>query len=228
MPALPPAPNVLKVAFEYDLGGSLRGGTRQFWSYTGGPPTAGNLNSMASFFRDSFDSRLSGLMSSDFSLIAIVVTDLTSDTSAEGEWTGSVDGGRDGHAVTVDAAILLNSTISRRYRGGKPRIYFPFGIQSDLDSDDVSWSSDFVSACGAAWTLWKEDLTGNADYGCTLQAHVNVSYYSGFASVQNPVTLRWRNIPTPRSGDATVDVITSSTFRSEISVQRRRRTSTSA
>jgi len=228
MPALPPAPNVLRISFEYSLGGTLRGGDRFFFSYTGGPPTAANLNAMASFIEGEFTSNLAGEMSDDFTLIAIRIVDLTSDTAAEGEWTGTSDGLRSGHPPTIDSAVLFNSTIDRRYRGGKPRMYLPLGIQSDLADDDVSWSDDFVAECQTAWTNFKTALAGNADYGCTLAAHVNVSYYSGFASVQNPVTLRWRNIPTPRSGDAVVDVITSTTPRAEISQQRRRRTSTNA
>lgn len=228
MPALPPAPDVVRVDFEFDLGGTIRAGIRQYWSFSGGPPTVANLNTLATSISGAFASDLAGLMSTDFSLIKVVVTDLTSDTAAEGSWTGSVAGANSGSSPTIDTSVLQSFTIARRYRGGKPRTYWPFGITTNLNSDRVTWSTTFLSTCASAWDSYKAALLALTGIGITLTDHVNVSYYKGFASVQNPVTKRWSNIPTPRTGDATIDGVTGYAFKAEISQQRRRRTSTSA
>jgi hypothetical protein len=228
MPALPDVPNVLKCAFEFDLIGSLRGGVRMYFQYSGGPPSAANLNTLSTDLADQFGSDLAGHMSEDLSLIAVTVTDLTSATSAEGSWSGSIAGVNAGPPVTVDTAMLMNCHISRRYRGGKPRTYWPFGIAGNLNSDSVTWTSAFITNVTTDWNTFLAAVLAFTGIGCTLTAHVNVSYYQGFASVEDPVTHRWRNIPTPRSGPVSPDLITGVTFRPEISQQKRRRTSVAA
>lgn len=229
MPALPDAPNVIRISLEYNTGGALRAGNRFFMQYSGGPPSAAQLNSMATDVSGLFGDDLAALMNSDYSLVGVTCTDLTSDTSAEGSWTGSVPGTRSGSATaaSVNDAATQNFTIARRYRGGKPKTFWPFGVEGDYQTV-ATWTASFVSAVEAAWATFLAGLLAITGAGCTLTTHVNVSYYSGFASVENPVTKRWRNIPTPRSGDAVVDTITGNSVSATIGSQRRRRTSTSA
>ena len=226
MPALPDVPNTLKIAFRYSTTGLLEAGNRIYYTYSGGPPTVGNLNTMATDISTAWGTNMAGMMSSDYHLIGITITDLTSSTAAEGSWSGSIVGANSGHPPGIDAAMLQNFTIARRYRGGKPRTYWPWGVAGNVNSDDVTWTSAILTTAQGAWNGFNTALLGLTGVGCTLTAHVNVSYYKGFASVQNPVTKRWANIPTPVTGPITPDTITGNSFRAEISVQRRRRTST--
>lgn len=228
MPALPPAPNVLKCSLNYNTQGSLKAGNRLFFEYSGGPPSVANCNTIATGISTAFSTDLAALMGPQIGLVEITVTDLTSDTSAEGSWTGSIPGTRSGEIVDLDTAVLQNFTIARRYRGGKPRTYWPFGCSADLNSDRNTWTSGYLSAHASGWAAFLAAVLAITGGGCTITNHVNVSYYSGFASVENPVTKRWRNIPTPRTGDAVVDGITGTTVSETIGVQKRRRFSLAA
>jgi hypothetical protein len=227
MPALPNVPNTLKIALRFSTTGVLEAGVRFYYTYSGGPPTVGNLNTLATDIAGYFGTDLAGLMSTDYHLIGIVITDLSSSTAAEGLWAGSVAGANAGHPPGIDAVLLQNFQISRRFRGGKPRTYWPFGIEGNLNTDDVTWTSAFLATAATAWASFNTALVATTGIGMVIVAHVNVSYYHGFASVQNPVTKRWRNIPTPVAGPVTPDIIIGNVFRPEISVQKRRRTSLS-
>jgi hypothetical protein len=227
MPALPVVPNTLKVAFRYSTTGVLECGNRLFFTYSGGPPTVGNLNTMATDLSTLFGTDLAGLMSEDFHLIGIQIIDLSSSMAAEGSWSGSIAGANAAHDMPLDIALLQNFTIARRYRGGKCRTYWPFGTPGNLNADDVTWTAAFLATAATAWTNFYNGVQALTGIGITSLTHVNVSYYHGFASVQNPVTKRWRNIPTPVAGPVTPDLITGNTFRPEVSQQRRRRTSLS-
>lgn len=226
MPALPAVPNTLRIALRFSTTGILEAGVRFYYTYSGGPPTVGNLNTMSTDISAAFGTDLAGLMSNDYHLIGVEITDLSSSTSAQGSWSGSVAGANSGHPPDIAVALLQNFTIARRFRGGKPRTYWPFGVAGNLNSDDVTWTSAFLGTAATAWAAFNTALLALSGVGCTLTAHVNVSYYHGFASVQNPVTKRWANIPTPVSGPVTPDTITGNAFRAEVSQQRRRRTST--
>lgn len=181
---------------------------------------------MATDVSAAFGTDLAGLMSEDFNLVGVTITDLTSETSAEGAWTGSIAGANAAHDMPLDISLLQNFTIARRFRGGKCRTYWPFGTPGNLNSDDVTWTSAFLATSATAWSNFYTAVQAFSGIGITGLTHVNVSYYKGFASVQNPVTKRWRNIPTPVAGPITPDLIIGNSFRPEVSQQRRRRTST--
>lgn len=229
MPALPAAPSVIRIQFEYVTVGSLRAGNRIYFRYSGGPPSPANLNTLSTDVSTAFGTDLASLMVVGYALTDVVCTDLTSDTSAEGSWSGSVEGTRSGSGgdASVNDAVNHAFQIARRYRGGKPKTFWPFGVASDY-VNPATWDNAFVAAVAAGWTSFEAALLALTGIGCTLTAHVNVSYYSGFAVSTNPVTGRARNIPTPRVGDAVVDTITGNVVKAEIGSQRRRRASTSA
>lgn len=226
MPALPVAPQVLRIALQFQTTGDLVAGSRFYYSYSGGPPTAANCNSIGSGVEAAWSADLNQYMSNDYDLVKVTVTDLTSDTSADGVWSGSLNGTSSHPPPAIDAATLMNSVIARRYRGGKPRIYLPIGTIDHLTTSPVEWDPSYVTAVNSSWAAFNTALLALTGIGCTLTNHVNVSFYKGFASVQNPVTKRWQNIPTPRTGDAVVDDISSTSANPTVGVQRRRRFST--
>jgi hypothetical protein len=228
MPALPPAPSVLRIQFEYNTGGSLRAGNRVYYEYSGGPPSAPNLDTLATDVSSAFSTDLAEQMSQSFSLVEVAIEDLTSSSAAVGSWTGSVEGTRSDATPdnTLNDALIQNFQISRRYRGGRPKTFWPFGVSGDR-ATDATWGAGFITSCTTQLTAFDTALKALTGVGCTLVNRVNVSFYEGFASVQNPVTKRWTNIPTPRSGDAVIDVINTFSINPLIGSQRRRRTSTS-
>lgn len=228
VPALPDAPNVIRIRFEYTTEADLKAGNRIFYLYSGGPPSVAQLNTLATDVSTGFGTDLAPEMSQNYALTGVECTDLTSPTSAQGTWTGSVPGTRSSASVdnTLNDAVIHNFVIARRYRGGKPKTFWPFGVSGDRQ-DDAHWHSSFATEVENAWASFKTYLQALTGIGCTLTDHVNVSYYSGFASVQNPVTKRWENIPTPRTGTAVIDGITGNSVNLMIGSQRRRRSATS-
>lgn len=178
------------------------------------------MNTLAAGVAGAWNSDLAGLAPSNVHLVEVVTTDLTSPSAARGVWTGSHAGTRAGTAMTVNDCALLNFEISRRYRGGKPRTYNPWGVQGDLFSVQ-QWGSAFITAAENDWATFVTALEGFTFGSTTLAQQVNVSYYKGFLSVQNPVTLRWRNIPTLRT-TPDVDNITTAVLSPFVGSQRRR------
>lgn len=222
MPALPDVPSVIRVDFKHTEDEDPGLGNRFFYKYSGGAPAPSDLNSFATQLSEWWGDYLAELAHSVVTLVSIVVTDLTSPTSARGEWAGSVSGTRSSTPLPVNDCALQNYTIARRYRGGKPRTYSPWGTVADLESGSVTrWGSSFVTLCDSQWSTYESHVIGAGMGPASPTEQVNVSYYSGFLSVQDPITLRWRNIPTPRSA-AVVDAITAHALNPIVGSQRRR------
>lgn len=227
MPALPPVPSVLRARLFFLTGPATKCGIRLYYLYSGTAPSNATCAAIASDIRAAFSTDLAGLMSDDFDLAEVEVTDLSSATGGQGSDTTLVNGTRAGNPPMIDSAVNLGFTIARRYRGGKPKTFLPFGIQSDVSTTVYSeWTTGFQSGVNSDWTNFDTAVLAISTGGTAVTQHVSVSYYEGFTAAQNPVTGRWRNIPKLRAAPV-VDVITGHEANLEISQQRRRRTSTS-
>jgi hypothetical protein len=116
--------------------------------------------------------------------------------------------------------VLVNFLITRRYRGGKPRWYLPWGGGGDLTSRQ-EWTAGFITNVTSAISAIRTGFIGASSGSTSVSNQVNVSYYSGFTAVENPITHRWRNVPTLRATPA-VGVIESYSVAGLVSSQRRR------
>jgi hypothetical protein len=193
--------------------------THLFLKYTGGPPSGANCASMATSFVAEGESALAGLISNYVGMSGCEVTDLTSATSGQGSGGTAWVGTRGTALLSPATAALVNFTISRRYRGGKPRVYLPAGISTDVATSGF-WTAGFVSALDTAWWTFLTDVLGSG-VGCTIANQVNVGYYHGFTVVTNPITGRSRNVPTPL-GTPHIDNVTGFSVNRIIGSQRRR------
>lgn len=220
MPKLPDVPACLNIHFKHDLDIDTDMLWRIFVLYTGAAPGDSDLNTFATDLKTSWATNMASLFSSSGTLTEVQVTDLTSPSAARGVWTGSQAGTSGGGAIGAGSAVLVNFTIPRRYRGGKPRVYLPYGASGDL-LDAQQWTTGFVGDVVTAWTALMADIEGVAVGPATTTNQVNVSYYENFDPVQNPVTLRWRNIPRPRAV-ALTDTISSFSVSQTVASQRRR------
>jgi hypothetical protein len=153
-------------------------------------------------------------------LTQIESEDLTSATGAVDTSVESVVGSRAGSALPSSTSLVSSYTIARRYRGGHPRAYWPFGADSDLLSE-TQWTSAFPTACDTGINAYFAALVAAGWSGAGTLTHVNVSYYEGFTVVTNPITGRARNVPTLRVSPV-VDLVTAVHSRSSIGTQRRR------
>jgi hypothetical protein len=128
-------------------------------------------------------------------------------------------GTRTGATLGAQVAFVISGEIFRRYRGGHPRNYFPFGV--DTDSYDArSWHTAFQTDVSEGWGEFVNAVEAAGWTGAGTLTPVNVSYYEGFTNHTYP-SGRVRPIPTLR-GTPVIDVIESYIFRPDYETQRRR------
>jgi hypothetical protein len=219
MPALPVVPNVIKVNVQWTDEGDPMAQTIHYFRYSGGPPSSANCASMAAAMVGYGSIDVAPVCLGSVGMNSAEVTDLASATGGQGTsgtpWLGTLTGTR--HAP--GSSYLVLHKIGRRYRGGKPRTYWPVGKAEDITAAGL-WSSASAANVSAAWGSWVADVL-TTGVGCTLTQIVNVSYFKGFTVVTNPMTGRARNVPTVRASPV-VDNILSHTVDQKIGSQRRR------
>lgn len=220
MPSLPNVPQVLRHDMEFHVGTDLTNACRFFMSYSGQAPSSATLSTYTNALAAVMGTQFAPLMIAANTFNALVVTDLTSPSAATASHAVGTAGTRAGGELSAGTCALLNWSINRRYRGGKPRMYLPFGSATDL-TNPQTWTGAFTSAVHAAITAVTNSAVANPPAGSSITNVVSVSYYSGFASYQNPVTKRWHNVNTPRTTPLQ-DVVTGSSVNAIPASQRRR------
>lgn len=198
VPALPPVSNVIRLTLTHSDAADVDVQTHLFWQYTGTAPTNAQLNTMAAALASPWAGAMGSYCFTDVQLTRVDIVDLSSSTAAVGTALVSETGTRSGHTNAGAVAVLINYGIARRYRGGKPRSYLPYLVAEDLTTPQ-EWNATTLTALVGAWEVFLAAVESSVWSGGTIAAQVNVSYYSGFQSVQNPITKRWRNISTPRT-----------------------------
>jgi hypothetical protein len=221
-----PLPDVpcVRVRLIGDKGSGWEWGNRFYLSYTGTPPTGADCASLASSIESLWHTDLSAIVYAGYTLEEIDVLDIATDSGLSGQWTGSSPGGKSGSPIPVQSCVTVEYGISRRYRGGKPRMYFLAGVDSDLGEVN-QWSSAFITACEAAFPAFFGSIEALSVGGMGTLKHVNLSYYKGFTNLTTS-SGRERAVPTYRPV-ALHDDVESYSPKQIISSQRRRRTSTS-
>lgn len=221
MPPLPSVSGGLKVLTKWVAGLDRVALSRFFLTYSGVAPTAADLITLADVFVTSWTTNVAPFFHPQNGIENVEITDLSSPTGAVGEsTTGPVAGSRAGTILPGATCVLANYGLTRRYRGGHPRTYIPAFTQSDLD-DEQDWDSASLIAFLPAWTDYMDSAVGSMWAGGGTPTNVNISFYEGFIPVQNPITLRWRNVPKPRVTPL-VDVIADVAFNTAPCFQTRR------
>jgi hypothetical protein len=153
----------------------------------------------------------------------IRVVDLTTPTSGFGEYLHHATGSRGANELGAGTACLVNMPIHRRYRGGKPRSYWPFGVQTDLQTAQT-WTTAFQAAVAGGLETYLAALEGLTVGTTVLGVLVSISYYAGFTIRPSPpiAGVRARNVSTPRSVAITPDPILAINPSIKVSSQRRR------
>lgn len=220
MPPLPNVPKTLKYVVSWAIDGDTMGQTVHYFNYTGAAPTAANLSSAANGFVSDGSTDFAALCNTHVGMQNCTITDLTSPTSPQATagtpWVGTRTGGQ----LSPGTAVLVAHSISRRYRGGKPRTYLPFGTSTDITTAGL-WATALQTATDSAWGAWIASQVGRLNAFTAGAALCNVSYYHGFTVVTNPMTGRSRNVPTVRAVPI-VDEVTGHTTSIVIASQRRR------
>lgn len=219
MPALPDVPQVLRIDLRGSLSTDVDVLTRLFFKYSGTAPANSDLITMASAIATAWEDA-KNLYSGEFFLTYIEVTDLTTTSSAQGTWSGSVEGTNDGGILTAGSCFLVNYQIARRYRGGKPRTYLPIGATSNLTSERA-WNSDFVTDVQDLWGAFITAILALPAGPAALLWQANVSYYGPPNRYVGVAPARVKTYSTVRDA-AIVDEVLGTTYSSIPASQRRR------
>jgi hypothetical protein len=216
---LPPAGKVLKLAFHYTVGSDAKALTRIYWQYTGTTPNAATLKAVAEGVATAYESHGKNLHVNQVKLTAIDVIDL-SGVEAARYTLATAQTGTLGGQVCAGVATMLNYSIPRRYRGGKPRSYWPWGADVSRETPQL-WTPEYITKINTVSGELFAAIAALKPSGTELTTHCNVSYYHGFTNVQYGNPPKYRRVPTPR-GTPVVDTISASSCNAIPASQRRR------
>jgi len=206
MPALPDVPHVCKIIISGTYH-DARWNNIWYVNYTGGAPSSADINTYLTYLRTNVGGKYVLEMSADNEITGWEGIDLTSATANRDAITDSEFGVRAGDFMPAGVAMVCSLEVNRRYRGGHPRKYLPWGTAGTMASGStIDWDSGFVADCETKMT----DIMGYFQSGTggstAWDQVVNVSYRTGHAV----------------RGSAVVDPVTSTIIRPRICSQRRR------
>lgn len=215
-----PASPCVRVALDYTKTDGTLAGSRFYLSYTGSAPTAANCATLATDVATEWNTTFGTMVNPEFALTEVDVLDIATEVGASGNWQGSHAGQNAGSTPPGFVAVNIQFVIARRYRGGKPRMYLPPGIDTNMSGPDM-WSPTFAGDAVTQAQNFFGYLHGLSIGAMGVLQHVNVSYYKGFKNFTNSSGREYA-APTYRD-TATVDPVTGYIGRQLVSSQRRRR-----
>lgn len=221
-PPLPASP-CLRVQLDYTQTDGFDAGSRFYLSYAGSAPTAANCATLASDIAAAWATDMAPGIDDAFSLTHIDVLDIATLSGLSGQWNGTEAGTNGGVSMPSQCAMNVEFAIARRYRGGKPRMFWPPGNMADTQ-DAGHWSADYITSFGTAVTAFFTAVNALSVGAVGTLHHVNLSYYSGFTNITNS-SGRERAVPKYRAA-ALLDSITGYNPKAVIGSQKRRRTAT--
>jgi hypothetical protein len=210
----------VRIELRWTVGADLSALTRFFCRYSAAVPTANDLELAIIGIRNAGTAHIKPLQHENVRQTEINITDLNTSTGHQAELAGWGQGAELLHELPASTCVLMNYKVARRYRGGKPRGYWPLGVGDNM-SNMQTWSTTFVSEAQAGLTAFliavEEAGTGAWHPG----TQVNVSYFEKGTWVNDPVTGRPRYIP-KRKEPPHVDEISGRFVSNRIASQRRR------
>jgi hypothetical protein len=223
---LPTPTGVVKVDLLYGAGAPINRGAGFQMSYSGSDtPATVDLATLAGFIATEWTTHLASLMEVSYLLNEVSVADLAHPDTVAGVVSPATPGSRAGSypggTLPASTAATYIFHVNRKYRGGKPKSFQPFGVDTDLGSN-ATWAPTFITAATAQWAEFIDAIIGT-DFGSNvLTDQVAVSY------IEPPYT----NVPTGSSGRVRrqgtartpplVQTVTSVTLQSKLGSQRRR------
>jgi hypothetical protein len=219
MTPLPDVPGVLSLKFIHDVGEDANAVCVVHFEYSGAAPTPAEAASIASSANGAYITNLKPLLNTNYSLREIIVTDLSSSTGAVGQVSSGTPGGLVGQILTAETCALINFKIGRRYRGGHPRIYMPFGVQESLQ-DPQTWTAAFSGNVTTGWGNFVIAFQATPSPP-TIGNQCNVSYYEGGDWVPREPSGRYVFVPKQRDTPL-IDPVVSASCNAKPASQRRR------
>ena len=218
MPPYPPVAGVLRCTFK--MVEQINFGSRIFLAYSGTAPSNAQCVTFATALGTAWNTDLAPLCNTGCVLHEVDVVDLSSPTAGVGTASVSHTGTRSGSAPLLNTCATLNYEIARRYRGGKPRGFWRFGVNGDLATENT-WDATIIAAVEADFASFIAACAAAGWSGAGTIGQVNVSYFEGFTT-HTGTTGRVSNIPKPRVGGPITDPITGYVMDAYLGTQRRR------
>ena len=190
-------------------------------AYSGGAPSTADLATLAGNVSADWDAQLKPFLSADALLYEVTCIDLANTGTPAGSILPAIAGTRAGNPLPNSIAAVLGFSIDRRYRGARPKVFLPFGTETD-QSSSTTWLTAFVDDLKTAWDTFQGLITGTIVSATVLGAPVGVSYYSGKIVNPNPLA-RMRFIPEQRAVPA-IFAVTATAVLPRFGSQRRRLT----
>jgi hypothetical protein len=219
-----PASPCVRVRLNYLQLDNFDAGSRFFLSYAGSAPSGANCTALASSIAAAWSTHLAASVSNGVALKEVDVLDIATDSGLSGQWTGSEPGTDISGDLPSQVAGNVEFQISRRYRGGKPRMFMP-GPSSDAQLDVGHFNAGYINSLNSAMTAFMAEIAALDIGSMGALAHVNLSYYKSFTNITNS-SGRERAVPTYRSA-ALVEPIVGYSTKALMGSQKRRRAATS-
>ena len=213
MPPLPVVPGVVKLIISTTRSDSPCECILHM-AYTGSAPDAATLETwLTSDVVSPWETLVIAEGSTDLTTVGLEAQDLSSDMGASAFVANTAQGTRTGDFAPSSAAVVISGQIDRRYRGGHPRNYWPFGTAGTyLSGSSKLWDTGFQSDVQSKWDTFVAGIQGTTTGGTTFTTLCSVSYYDRNL---NPVAPYRRTTPV-------VDTIVAWTVKQRICSQRRR------
>lgn len=221
MPVPPDHPGVLRIKHNWNVGSDLSVGTTLHFTYTGTAPSNAVCATIEADCYALAVTNLVPLLCDDNYLTGVDVTDLTSPSSGNGVHVASQVGTRAGLPLPAATCVLSRFGISRRYRGGKPRQYWPFGVEGDLASPQA-WAGGSVTAFLTGLATYIDGVIVIVESGTAISTMVNISNYAGFNTVGPDLEGRFHYPPKLRAVAIAPDPFVGFTVSARPATQRRR------
>jgi len=189
---------VLKFRFLHELGTTQKVGTGMYFLYSGGRPLQADVVALAGDASTAWASHCASLFTANGQLVQVSCQDIYDTSGQFGVDNTTHAGVRAGSQPTTFACAVINYQITQHYRGGKPKGFWPFGIDSDT-SNDSDWLGTPVTDFGAGVSALASAIEGASSGGITVGAHQAVSFYHG--STANSDTSKWapKSMPAQRA-----------------------------
>jgi hypothetical protein len=221
MPALPPVPGCLKAVITWQPGPGVVAQNVHHYGYSGTAPIATDLTALAVHLQTLIVANFIPLCCNPTTYESVQLTDLASSTGLQATVSAPTPGTEAGLPLPAQVSALVNYHIVNRYRGGKPRSYYPFGNEAALQGDNA-WQSSFIGAVTNAATNVIIGMSNFTSGGTVITGMVAVSYYQGYnAPVTHPGG-RVTQTPALRPGGPVKYAVTTATCNPKIATQRRR------
>lgn len=175
----PFAPNVLRVTFNQHYGIATTIMNRLFYTFTGTLNAQVALN-LATGVAANWGSDIAPLLSTTYELDTITITDMGSATGLQYVHPAALPGTQPAaDFLPASTCMCMTGTISRRYRGGKPRWYQTGMHQSSLQ-DNQTFTATAVGQWEAAMQALAASIKGTGTNGGTVTDNVNLSLVEGY------------------------------------------------